>query len=281
VNKFGVKSNTLAIPFSVKKLFWETLWFQALAFLLVLSAIWIFIVLRIRWLKRKERAGIQLKKRMMEMEQMALKAQMNPHFIFNCLNSIQQYVIEKDFAAVNKFITDFASLIRKTLEASSKTEISLEEELEYISTYLRLEQARLEDKFSFQIHVPDEIVPSEYYLPPMLLQPCLENSIRHGIRYRSDNLGKINVLIKKNGTYLFCIIEDNGVGRKLAQEYKGMSHIEYQSKGMELTANRIEMLSLTSENKASIAWEDIIDENGNVAGTKVTLGFPLDIIAKG
>ncbi len=281
VNKFGVKSNTLAIPFSVKKLFWETLWFQALAFLLVLSAIWIFIVLRIRWLKRKERAEIQLKKRMMEMEQMALKAQMNPHFIFNCLNSIQQYVMEKDFAAVNKFITDFASLIRKTLEASSKTEISLEEELGYISTYLRLEQARLEDKFTFQIHVPDEIVPSDYYLPPMLLQPCLENSIRHGIRYRPDNLGKIDVHIKKNATYLFCIIEDNGVGRKQAQEYKSLSHIEYQSKGMQLTASRIEMLSLTAESKASIAWEDVVDQNGEVAGTRVTLGFPLDIITKG
>ena len=280
VNKYGVKSNDLSLSFEVKQLLWETWWFKLAAGLLILAGIWTFIALRIKWLKRKEKAESLIKERIYELEQMALKAQMNPHFIFNCLNSIQQYVMERDFTGVNTFISDFASLIRKTLESSSKKEISLEEELEYISTYLRLEKSRLEDKFNFQIHIDDEIIPSEYYLPPMILQPCLENSIRHGIRYRPDNFGEINVFIRKDDAYLACIIEDNGVGRKIAQKYKGVSHIEYQSKGMQLTMNRIEMLSLTSERKARVEWEDIINGKGKVEGTRVTIQFPLEKISK-
>ena len=206
---------------------------------------------------------------------MALKAQMNPHFIFNCLNSIQQYVLEKDFEGVNKFLSDFAGLIRKTLDTSSKKEITLEEELEYISTYLRLERSRLENKFSFNIVVDDEVDLADYYLPPMILQPCLENSIRHGIRNRTDNLGKINVHISKDDAYLICTIEDNGVGMKLAQEYKSLRHIEHHSKGMKLTMNRIEVLSLTSGKKANAVWEDILNGNGDVEGTRVSIQFPI------
>lgn len=276
VNKFGAKSNKLSIPFGVKKLFRETLWFQLLLLLLLIAAVWLFILIRGQWIRRRQKARTLTTERIAELEQMALKAQMNPHFIFNCLNSIQQFVLEKDFEGVNKFITDFAKLIRKTLDTSAKKEISLQDELDYISTYLRLEKARLEDKFSFQIYTAANVNPAEYFIPPMILQPCLENSIRHGVRLRPDNLGMINVNIRRDADFLYCIIEDNGVGRSMAREYRSTSHIEYQSKGMDLTLNRIELLSLTSKKKAKVRWEDILNDAGEVDGTRVTIQFPLE-----
>jgi LytS/YehU family sensor histidine kinase len=184
-------------------------------------------------------------------------------------------VLENDFRGVNSFITGFASLIRQTLEVSSKAKISLEDELNYIATYLRLEKMRLEDKFTYEINVARNITPTDYFIPPLILQPCLENSIRHGIRYRKDNKGKITVNISKDDFYLVCVIEDNGVGRKLAEEYKGHRHIEYQSKGMSLTASRIEMLAGTSGHKSSVTWADVKAADGSVAGTRVIIKLPL------
>ncbi len=279
VNKFGIKSNTLSIPFFVEKTLWEKWWFRILAGMVLASAVWMFIVFRIRTIRKREQATRKMEKRMADLEQMALKAQMNPHFIFNSLNSIQQYVLENDFKGVNNFITGFASLIRQTLDVSSKHVISLEEELNYISTYLRLEKMRLEDKFTYEIRLGSDIVPSDYVIPPLILQPCLENSIRHGIRYRKDKEGKITVDIRKNENYLICTIEDNGVGRKLAEQYKGARHIEYQSRGMSLTVSRIEMLPGNSNYKAGVDWEDITTDNGSVAGTRVIIKLPLSDIS--
>ena len=275
VNKYGIKSNTISIPFQVEQLLWEKWWFRVLAGIVLAALIWMYVSYRIRTIRKREQAARQMDKRMTELEQMALKAQMNPHFIFNSLNSIQQYVLENDFKGVNNFITGFASLIRQTLQLSSKHKVSLEEELNYISTYLRLEKMRLEDKFTYEINVSPEIMPSDYSISPLILQPCLENSIRHGIRYRKDKDGKITVNVLKDADYLICIVEDNGVGRKLAAEYKGNRHIEYQSKGMSLTAGRIEMLSVSTQHKPSVDWADIIAENGSVAGTKVIIRLPL------
>ncbi|HEY0676906.1 MAG TPA: two-component regulator propeller domain-containing protein [Chitinophagaceae bacterium] len=276
VNKFGIKSNTLSIPFTVEKTVWETTWFRILAGVLLIAAVWMFIVFRLRVLRRREQSARQIEKRMTELEQMALKAQMNPHFIFNSLNSIQQYVLENDFIGINSFITGFASLVRQTLEVSSKQKISLDEELHYISTYLKLEKMRLEDKFSYEINVRDDITPTDYSIPPLILQPCLENSIRHGIRYRKDKNGKITVNILKDNMYLLCVIEDNGVGRKLAEQYKGARHIEYQSKGMALTASRIAMLPGNPNARPSVDWEDITTEDGTIAGTRVIIRLPLE-----
>lgn len=279
VNKFGIKSNTLSIPFEVEKLLWEKWWFRILAGLALVAVVWLFISIRVRIIRERAQEALKKDKRITELEQMALKAQMNPHFIFNSLNSIQQYIIENDFEGVNNFISGFASLIRQTLEVSSKAKISIEDELKYISTYLQLEKMRTENKFTFQIKVSDDIVPSDYFIPPLILQPCLENSIRHGIRYRKDNNGKIIVNIFKDSTWLYCTVEDNGVGRKKAEEYKGQRHIEYQSKGMKLTISRIEMIG-NSHLKPSVSWEDIIDEDGKVSGTRVIIRFPLDSITE-
>jgi ligand-binding sensor domain-containing protein len=273
-NKFGVESDMVKLPFGVKKLLWEENWFRILALVFIWVAIWIFVNARIKRVRRQNDQQMQVNNRMAELEQMALKAQMNPHFIFNSLNSLQQYVIEKDVVGANKFITDFSRLIRLTLDISSKTRINIYEEISYITTYLELEKTKFENKFSYEIVVSPDLHPADLYIPPMILQPYVENSIRHGVRNRSDNEGLITVSFTVDDSYLVCVVEDNGVGREVATRYKSNMPIEYQSKGMTLTAKRIEMLNRHQDAPVLITIEDL-HKNDKPAGTRVSLRFPL------
>jgi LytS/YehU family sensor histidine kinase len=147
--------------------------------------------------------------------------------------------------------------------------------MEYISTYLNLERERLANKFTFNISFKDDTNYSDIFIPPMILQPYVENSVRHGIRYRNDNNGVININIEKQNSSVFVTIEDNGVGRKEAAKYKSKNIIHYQSKGMNLTASRIEMMNKQKEDKMKVLVEDI-EENNLVKGTRVTLIFPVN-----
>ncbi len=150
-------------------------------------------------IREQEKATIV--KKISELEQLALKSQMNPHFIFNSLNSIQQYVMDKDVAGANKFISGFSRLIRQTLDFSSKQKIGMQEELDYLSNYLELEKTRLEIHLIIQLKDP-LISNAGYTIPPMILQPFVENSVRHGVRYRKDNKG----YIKRFGLHLTLTI---------------------------------------------------------------------------
>jgi hypothetical protein len=275
-NKFGVESAPIHIAFTVEKLLWEKTWFILLMGLILAGTIWALVWLRIRQLHRKNAEKISINNRMAELEQMSLKAQMNPHFIFNSLNSIQKYVMEKDVVGANKFITDFSRLIRLTLEITSKSRISIDEEVRYISYYLELERARFGDTFQYEVTVAPDINRMTYQIPPMLLQPYIENSIRHGLRYREDEQGMVRIRFMENATHLICIIEDNGVGRKLAQQYKSLSPIEYQSRGMTLTARRVEMMNQIRTTPMLIEVEDIETDSLQPAGTRVVLYFPID-----
>jgi ligand-binding sensor domain-containing protein len=274
INKFGVESEVLRLPFSVEKLLWERNWFRILALIIVWGIIWIFVNARIKRVRQQNDQKMQVNNRMAELEQMALKAQMNPHFIFNSLNSLQHYVIEKDVIGANKFITDFSRLIRLTLDISSRSRIDIYEEISYITTYLELEKTKFEDKFSYEIVLAPDINPSDWHIPPMILQPYVENSIRHGVRNRKDKLGHIAVTVATDNEYLVCTVEDNGVGRMVAAQHKSQMPIEYQSKGMTLTARRIEMLNREHDTPVLIAIEDLYKDD-KPAGTRVTLKFPL------
>ena len=275
INKFDVHSKIISTRFMIEKLIWEKTWFHILVALIFLtgtvSLVWL-IVSRIR---RREQEKTAVNQRIGELEQLARKAQMNPHFIFNSLNSIQQYVMDADIAGANKFISGFSRLIRQTLDFSSKAEITLEEELNYLSNYLDLERTRLENAFSWSVQVAEDVNSEEYYIPPMILQPFVENSVRHGLRYRKDKEGKVTVTIKKENGFLICALEDNGVGRKAALKYKSANPIEYQSKGMSLTAERITMLNKDNALKIAMTIDDLEDENQHPLGTRVTLSFPV------
>jgi hypothetical protein len=191
INKFGFQSRMLSVPFTIEELLVEKTWFRSLVFATLLIFTFLFVYWLIRRVRRRDMEKSDIRRRIAELEQLALKSQMNPHFIFNCLNSIQQFVLDKDVEGSNRFITGFSRLIRQTLDISAKREIPLSEEIIYLSTYLELEKTRFENKFTYEIRVADGLNAEQVYVPPMMLQPFVENSIRHGIRYRTDSSGKL------------------------------------------------------------------------------------------
>ena len=274
-NKFGVSSALLTLPFGVDTPFWQTTWFYGLLLAAFLSLTWLFISLRVAHIRKRENEKERLSQRMMEMEHTALQAQMNPHFIFNCLNSIQQYIFDQDIFAANKYISGFAKLIRATLQNSSKPFISLPDEISYLSGYLSLEKLRFKEKMDYSIEVDQEINDETYIIPPMLIQPYVENSMRHGLRHKAEGKGFITIKFRKAGDRLFVTVEDNGIGRKKAGSFKTREHIEYQSKGMSLTADRIRMMNAKYNDSILIDVIDLEDDTGRSTGTRVIMELPL------
>lgn len=275
INKFGVKSKELRLPFTIAKQLVEETWFRVALILLAIGLAWALTSWRIRRIRKRYREKIETNTRIATLEQQALKAQMNPHFIFNCLNSIQQYVIDKDILGANRFITGFSRLIRQTLENSSKQLISVAEEEAFINAYLSLEKLRFEGRFEYQVHIDGQINKEEMFLPPMLLQPYVENSIRHGIRLKQNGVGMVNINISLASDRLICTVIDNGVGREAAKRYKSNQHIEYQSKGMLLTSQRIALFNKNAKEQIVLGVEDMQDSNGAPSGTKITLSIPI------
>lgn len=273
VNKYGVKSETLIIPFTKAKSFWQLLWVQSLAIIIVGILIWMILKVRIKAVRKAANEKLLRERQINELEQMALRAQMNPHFIFNSLNSIQQYVFAGDVLEANEFITNFSSLVRQTLYISGKKFITLTEEVNYLDSYLKLEQVKYENMFKFQL-VSDENITENTQVPPLLLQPFIENSIRHGVLNLKNGSGEILVHFYRNSNFLFCIVEDNGVGRENASRLRKRENTFHQSKGMELVQKRIESLNSIYNCNITVSVEDIIDENKT--GTRVKIKLPLN-----
>jgi LytS/YehU family sensor histidine kinase len=209
------------------------------------------------------------------LEHIALQSQMNPHFIFNCLNSIQQFVFDKDMMATNEYISGFARLIRATLNHSSRPFISLAEEVEYLGDYLSLEKVRFKNKMDYRITVEPELDVRRSLLPPMLLQPYVENCIRHGLRHKTSGHGIVHIHFRKEGERMVVNIRDNGIGRKKALEYRTREHIEYQSKGMSLTSARIQMIRVLYKSEIEVQVEDLQDRDGRPEGTRIQIRFPV------
>ncbi|MBO9635243.1 MAG: histidine kinase [Chitinophagaceae bacterium] len=268
-NKFGQNSNVITIPFLIKPPFWATWWFRIVILGSVIAITWWIIVRRIR--REQEKSAVQ--NRLNELEQQALRSQMNPHFIFNCLNSIQNFLLQNNFEKTNEYLTAFAQLIRQTLDNSSRSSISLESEIRYLNSYLELESMRFAHSFVHSIELDSAIDADRTFIPTMILQPYVENSIRHGLRYRQEGAKMVKVIFKKRGNTLLCIVEDNGIGRRKAAELKSFMHVEYQSKGMTLTAERIAALNRRQDIPITV---DVIDmeEDGNATGTQVIVRFP-------
>ncbi|GGA98036.1 hypothetical protein GCM10011511_21690 [Puia dinghuensis] len=277
INKSGETSNTLQLPFAIDKPLWEKNWMRALFILAAGGLIWLVFYQRVRAIRRKEAEKSATATRIAELEQMALRSQMNPHFIFNSLNSIQLFVMEKDVRGANEYITHFSRLIRQTLDISAKAAITLQEETDYLSTYLELEKRRFEYAFDYTLSVDAELNKRELSIPPMILQPYVENAIVHGIAHRIDKKGYITIKIESDFYYLICTVEDNGVGREVAALYKSRNPIQYPSKGMQLTAKRIAILNSTMKNPISTVVEDIAEQDGETGGTRVIVRFPLDL----
>jgi LytS/YehU family sensor histidine kinase len=219
-----------------------------------------------------------MEKRMFDLEQTALRAQMNPHFIFNSLNSVQRFVINNDVEGVNQYLSTFANLIRQTLENSGKSLIPLKDELRYLETYLRLEQMRGNDKFKYLISVNADIDTEETFIPNMIIQPYLENSVIHGMSGKKDNEGLINLSISKNHKLTFTV-EDNGAGITASKNYKKTITADHESMGTAITEKRIEMFNTVNSEKIELEVLDKSELSKPESGTRIMIKFPLNPMA--
>ncbi len=272
-NKFGDPSNMVVLPFTIETPYWQSTWFRVLLIAAVLVLAWQLVSWRIRYIRRRQNEREELVRQRAEMENKALAAQMNPHFIFNCLNSIQQFMFDQDMMQTNEYVSGFARLIRATLNHSSKAFISLEEEVQYLSDYLALEKMRFKEKMEYKIEVDPGVDLYNTVLPPMLIQPYVENAMRHGLRNKKSGDGFIHVNIRKEGSDLVIEVEDNGIGRQRAMEYKTREHIEYQSKGMSMTASRMKLIGAVFGSHIRVEMQDRV-AGGEAVGTKVIIVVP-------
>ncbi|WP_161499215.1 tetratricopeptide repeat-containing sensor histidine kinase [Flavipsychrobacter stenotrophus] len=211
-----------------------------------------------------------------ELEQQQYRAQMNPHFIFNCLNSIQHYIVHNDVMSANKYLSEFASLMRTTMEYNQLQAIVLQQEIAYLNSYLTLEQMRFENKFTYEISCSADVATFDVQVLPTIIQPFAENAIVHGLCYL-ENQGRLSVYFEKEGNYIVCKIEDNGIGRKASQEIKSRSGKTHVSQGMELVKKRLALASKLHKKSFSAEIIDKTDADGRASGTLVVLKFPLEV----
>ncbi len=224
--------------------------------------------------KEKSALKTEYNQRLMEMEMTSLRAQMNPHFMFNSLNSIKHFIIKNDTKDASRYLSKFSQLMRLILQNSQKAMVNLSNELRALELYIQLEQLRFIRKFDYHIHVDPEIRQLQIDIPPMILQPYVENAIWHGLLHKHEE-GTINIDIRKQNESLLIAIEDNGVGRKKARELKSRSAIKHKSYGMQITSNRLKLVEMLHQLKTDIYIHDLVDEQGTAKGTRVEITLPL------
>ena len=261
-------SEPAKVKLILEKRFYQSWWFIGILVVLIGYLIY-FIGVRItKRQKNKEQEQLLLKNKILMLEQQALQAMMNPHFVFNVMNSIQHFINTQNTMSANKVLTGFARLIRKNLEICTQSYISLEEEINYLNLYLSLEKNRFGDKFQYEINVSEEIDKEETLIPSMLLQPYIENAIWHGIMPKEEG-GKVTIAIKEIGVAnLLISIADDGIGidNSLAAKKDG-----HQSKGMTLTNERINLLNKIEAKAIQLD----IKQNGKT-GTIVSISIPMN-----
>ncbi len=249
-------------------------------FYYIISAVVLLIILALllfnSYKLKQKHYRTELERKNIDIEQRLLRTQMNPHFIFNSLNSINSFITDNNSDSAQSFLSKFARLMRYILENSRKTFVPVEDEINTLELNMQLEQLRFDNKFDFEINV-DEKIDQEYtFIPPMLIQPFIENAIIHGIAGKTGK-GKIKVELKPEGKLMQCIIEDNGIGRKKAMEIKRKSGSKkHRSLGMKVTQERLDILNEKTEEDVSVKIIDLKDESGNPRGTKVELRIPFE-----
>jgi len=198
---------------------------------------------------------------------------MNPHFIFNALTSINNFIAKQDDRSANKYLSDFSRLMRMVLQNSEKEFVSLEEEVELLTLYLKLEHARFGDQFDYAIDLNDDLELADVQIPPMLLQPFVENAIWHGLRYKATK-GQLSISIKpSSGNSYIVRIEDNGIGRARSQALKTKHQSQYKSTGLENIDRRIDLINSLHDTAYQVTLQYAFPEADD-CGTHVTVTLP-------
>lgn len=250
----------------ITRAYWNNWWFRALVALLLLGAGYAAYRIRIGQIRRAAKMRSNYEIRLSELENSALRAQMNPHFIFNSLNTINAFVNSNDRARSNEYISKFSKLIRLILDHSRQKRISLKDELEVMQLYLQLEQIRFAQRFDVQVHVTG-LDADNTEVPPLIIQPFVENAILHGLLPR-EHRGLLTVAVERLDDCLQCTITDNGIGRKAAGSLKGRNGYNHRSHGMEITLKRIALFNKEYGLEKEIRIIDLTDADGNATGTR-------------
>lgn len=267
----GVKSDLKQINFEILAPFWQKWWFVLLAILTFGILIYLFLKYRLKIQQRKfekEKEQIQLEKQIIELEQKALRMQMNPHFIFNALNTIKGYYTEGNLVQASSYISKFSKLLRKLLENEEQT-TTLKNEIEMLKLYIEITQIRYENKFDYSFSIDDTLNPENILIPNLLLQPFVENAIIHGLSPKTEK-GVLRLEFKHENGFLVCIVDDNGIGRKESE--KNNSNKEHQSKALSITKERLNLF----DPKCSLEIIDkYLSEEKNSLGTQVIIKLPI------
>ncbi|MFI5149474.1 MAG: two-component regulator propeller domain-containing protein [Bacteroidia bacterium] len=267
------KWNTIpaSFTFTILAPFWKRWWFTTILSITLAGITALLIRYRIQRIKTDE----QLKARVAKHELKALRSQMNPHFIFNSLNSIQHFIVHHDEASASKYLNTFAKLIRTILATSEKATATIREEIDSLRLYLQLESLRFESKFEYEIILDPELDLDYYEIPTMLIQPYAENAILHGLLPKKGG-GRLEIKVSQAEQMIVCSITDNGIGRKKAMEQKEASiRKTHKSFGMKITHDRLELLNFLNKSSLNVKVTDLYDASGEPGGTRVEINIPL------
>ncbi len=223
--------------------------------------------------KNEEIQATEFKRNLTDLELKALRAQMNPHFIFNCMNSINRLILEDQNELASRNLTKFSKLIRMILDHSERKTVSLKEELEMLNSYIDLEAQRFKGRIRHDISIDASLDTEDVEVPSMILQPFIENAIWHGLMHKKDGEGVITINILEKGGVLHCVIEDNGVGREKALELKQKSAISHKSMALKVTEARLALLDKTGLGKLVQILD--LKEGGRALGTRVVVSIPI------
>lgn len=256
---------------------WQETWFQLSGIMLIVIIIGGIVYNRIKRIKVKNRniqEKLEMEKNLIELEQEAARLQMNPHFIFNSLNSIQGFIATNEPFQAKRYLAKFARLMRLILENAREEFIPLQNEIDILDNYLELERLRTNEKFDFNISLNDSIDSENVEIPPMMIQPFVENAIVHGILSKKDK-GHISISFTTHNSLLICEITDNGIGRENAAKIKTRKPSKHKSTGISVTMKRLEQLKILSGEEAGVTIEDLYTDD-SPGGTKVVITIPFE-----
>lgn len=273
LNNDNVKSLAPAtFSFIIKKPFWLTWWFISFVFLCLIICIFIIIKLFKNKIEKKETEKTNINQKIAQLQMTAIRAQMNPHFLFNAICSIQNYIIKNDSIQSYHYLSKFSLLIRNILDNSKEDYLDIEQEIKTLKLYIELEQVRFKHPFEAIIDIDKELN-MDFEIPTMLIQPYIENAIWHGLMPKKTK-GILWLVLKKENNSLKISIKDNGVGRPLESTFSNKAH---ESKGMLLTKERLEAMKIKYKKNFNLKIIDLKDSQGSAVGTEVTITIPIDL----
>jgi ligand-binding sensor domain-containing protein len=277
-NNDGVWGEVTSFKIEIATPFWKAWWFYGLIVISIGGVLYAFYQYKLKQVKKEESLNSKYMQQIAEIEMKALRAQMNPHFIFNSLNSIQRYILKNDSFAASQYLTKFSKLIRLILDHSNQNYIVLSSEVELLTLYIEIEALRFDNQFEYEIIVDHSLYVETVQIPSMIIQPYIENAIWHGLLHK-ETKGKLRLTIARfDENNIKIKVEDDGIGREKAQELKSKQILKKKSYGLQITKDRISILNKTQSSKTTLKIYDLKDENGNATGTLVELIIPIQNI---